>query len=38
MKKPSDYVIATGKQYSVKEFVNLVLKELNFKFFLEGKR
>ena len=25
---PSDYVIATGKQYSVKEFVNLTLNEL----------
>ena len=31
-KKPSDYVIATGKQYTVKEFVNLVLKELKIKF------
>ena len=28
-KKPSDYVIATGKQFTVKHFVNLVLKELN---------
>jgi GDPmannose 4,6-dehydratase len=27
-KNPSDYVIATGKQYSVKEFINLTLKEL----------
>ena len=36
-KKPDDYVIATGKQYSVKEFVNLVLKELNIKFFWRGK-
>ena len=27
-KTPSDYVIATGKQYSVKEFVNLTLNEL----------
>ena len=31
-KTPDDYVIATGKQYSVKDFVNLVLKELNIKF------
>ena len=31
-KKPKDYVIATGKQYSVKEFVNLVLKILNIDF------
>tara|TARA_Y100000590_G_scaffold204989_1_gene232532 strand:+ start:45006 stop:46037 length:1032 start_codon:yes stop_codon:yes gene_type:complete len=36
-KTPSDYVIATGKQYSVKEFVNLVLKELNIKFYWKGK-
>ena len=31
-KNPQDYVIATGKQYSVKEFTNLVLKELNIKY------
>ena len=31
-KKPQDYVIATGKQYSVKEFTNLVLKELKIKY------
>ena len=35
-KTPSDYVIATGKQYSVKDFINIVLNELNFK-FLKGK-
>ena len=35
-KKPTDYVIATGKQYSVKEFVNLVLKELKIKFYWKG--
>ena len=34
--KPSDYVIATGKQYSVKDFVNLVLKELKIKFTWKG--
>ena len=27
-KKPKDYVIASGKQFTVKQFVNLVLKEL----------
>tara|TARA_B110000003_G_C16636244_1_gene528543 strand:+ start:1164 stop:2195 length:1032 start_codon:yes stop_codon:yes gene_type:complete len=37
MKFPKDYVIATGKQYSVKDFVNLVLKELNIKFSWKGK-
>ena len=35
--KPSDYVIATGKQFTVKQFVNLVLKELNVKFKWKGK-
>ena len=35
-KKPNDYVISTGKQYSVKEFVNLVLKELNIKYLWKG--
>ena len=34
---PSDYVIATGKQYSVKQFINLVLKELNIDFYWKGK-
>ena len=36
-KKPQDYVIATGKQYSVKQFVELVLKELKIKFKWKGK-
>ncbi len=36
-KKPSDYVIATGKQYSVKEFVNLTLNELKIKYSWKGK-
>jgi GDPmannose 4,6-dehydratase len=36
-KKPSDYVIATGKQYTVKQFINLVLKELDIKFKWKGK-
>ena len=35
-KKPSDYVISTGKQYTVKQFVNLVLNELNIKFIWKG--
>ena len=30
-KKPSDFVIATGKNYSVKDLVKLVLKKLNIK-------
>ena len=35
-KYPSDYVISTGKQYTVKEFINLVLKELKIKFYWKG--
>ena len=35
-KTPSDYVISTGKQYTVKQFVNLVLNKLNIKFFWKG--
>jgi GDPmannose 4,6-dehydratase len=36
-KKADDYVIATGKQYSVKSFVNLVAKELKMKIVWKGK-
>ena len=36
-KKPKDYVISTGKQYSVKQLVNLVLEELKIKFYWKGK-
>jgi len=36
-KKPIDYVISTGKQCSVKQFVNLVLNELKIKYFWKGK-
>ena len=31
-KKPNDFVIATGKNYSVKDLVNLVLKKLDIKY------
>ena len=34
---PSDYVISTGKQYTVKQFVNLVLNKLNIKYYWKGK-
>ena len=36
-KTPKDYVISTGKQYSVKQFVNLVLEELEMPFMWKGK-
>ena len=36
-KKPDDYVIATGIQYSVKEFINLTAKKINLKIKWRGK-
>ena len=36
-KKPNDYVIASGKQYSVKYFVNLICKILKLKIEWKGK-
>ena len=36
-KKPDDFVISTGKQYSIKQFVNKVAKKLNFKLKWKGK-
>lgn len=36
-KKPDDYVIATGKQYTVKDFINLTAMQLKMKIFWKGK-
>ena len=36
-KQPDDYVIATGNQYTVKKFSELVMKKLNIKFKWKGK-
>ena len=36
-KKPNDFIVATGKQYSIKQFISLVLKELNMKVRWVGK-
>ena len=36
-KKPEDFVIATGKQYTVKQFINLVCKQLEIKIKWKGK-
>jgi|TARA_B100001057_G_scaffold456545_1_gene504031 GDPmannose 4,6-dehydratase len=36
-KKPDDFVIATGKQFTVKEFVNLAAKKLNMNLVWRGK-
>ena len=36
-KNPKDYVIATGKQYSVKQFINFVAKKLGMKIDWSGK-
>ena len=35
-KKPDDFVIATGKQFSVKHFINIVAKELKMKIIWRG--
>jgi GDPmannose 4,6-dehydratase len=35
-KKPEDYVIATGRQYSVKDFINFVSHELKIKIIWKG--
>ena len=37
LKKPDDFVIATGKQYSVKDFINLAAKKLNINIIWFGK-
>jgi GDPmannose 4,6-dehydratase len=36
-KKPDDYVIATGKQYSIKQFINFTASKLNLKIKWKGK-
>ena len=36
-KKPDDYVIATGKQYSIKQFINMTAKKLKMKIKWSGK-
>ena len=36
-KKPDDFIISTGKQYSIKYFVNLVAKKLKIKLKWKGK-
>jgi GDPmannose 4,6-dehydratase len=36
-KKPNDFVIATGKQYTVKQFINLTAKHLKLNIFWRGK-
>src|SRR6056300_1666720 len=35
--KPDDYVIATGIQYSIKEFINLTAKKLGMEILWKGK-
>ena len=36
-KKPEDYVIATGKQYSIRKFVNIVCQKLGYRIVWRGK-
>ena len=35
--KPEDFIICTGKQYTIKQFINMVAKELNLKIKWKGK-
>ncbi len=37
LKSPKDFVICTGKQYSVKDFINMTCKELKIKINWRGK-
>ena len=37
IKKPDDFVIATGKSYTIKHFLDLSLKKLDFKYKWIGK-
>ena len=37
LKKPQDFVICTAKQYSIKEFINLVSKQLDYPIIWKGK-
>ena len=36
-KNPDDFIIATGKQYSIKQFINIVAKKLNINLKWKGK-
>jgi GDPmannose 4,6-dehydratase len=36
-KNPDDFVLATGKQYTVKHFANLVMNKLGIKYIWKGK-
>ena len=36
-KKPDDFIISTGKQYSIKQFINMVSKALKMKIKWKGK-
>ena len=36
-KEPDDFIIATGKQYSIKEFISLTAKQLDIKIKWKGK-
>ncbi len=37
LKQPQDFVICTGKQYSIKQFINFVSKELDYPIIWKGK-
>ena len=37
LKRPDDFVIATGRQYSIRQFIGFVSKKLNMKIIWKGK-
>ena len=37
-KKPNDYVIGTGKTFTIKEFVNKAAKKIGFKIKMDWQR
>ena len=37
-KKPNDYVIGTGKTFTIKDFVNRTAKKIGFKYKMDRKR
>ncbi|MDA9754466.1 GDP-mannose 4,6-dehydratase [Candidatus Pelagibacter sp.] len=37
LKKPQDFVICTGKQHSIKKFINLVSKQLDYPIIWKGR-
>ena len=37
-KKPDDYVIGTGKTFTIKDFINRAAKKIKTKYSMDGER